>query len=123
MNIKLREVRKNAHVTQGDLAKMVGVDVKTVGNWERGVTVMNLEQVCDCAIALGCTPNDLCGWYEDNPRQDDARCDDPYTRELVDCFEASSDEGRRTIINVARSTRATTGEEQERGDSDAEEVA
>lgn len=63
----LKSIRTEAHMTQGQLAKLLGVDIKTVGNWERGRTALNLDDACAICDVLHCTPNDLCGWYLSHP--------------------------------------------------------
>ena len=70
MEFQLRNIRKAAKLTQGRLAAMLLVDIKTIGNWERGKTTPDIEQLWELAVALGCTPNDLLGWGLSHP--DDA---------------------------------------------------
>lgn len=62
MDLRIRELRREAKVTQAELAKLISVDTKTIGNWERGATEPDAKQVWDCAVALKCTPNDILGW-------------------------------------------------------------
>ena len=119
----LRQIRKSSGMTQSELASKVGVSERILGSWERGETGLTLDYACKCAVALGCTPNDLCGWYEDHPRESRSESTNPYAQELMDCFDGSSQEGRRTIINVARSMLETTGGAAQRGDARAEETA
>lgn len=110
MELQLRRIRKGKELSQQQLADSLGVDVKTIGNWERGITLMNIEQVWNCAEALGSSPNDICGWYMEHP-EDQAKppdISDPSLNELNDCWEAASDSGRGTMLDVARAMRATT---------------
>ena len=67
MKLQLRASRKQRRITQHDLAKQLAVDVTTIGNWERGNTVMNIEQLFRCCEILDSTPNELTGWYIDHP--------------------------------------------------------
>ena len=62
MNFLLKRMRKEMHLSQTELANSVGVSLSTVGSWERGESYPNSEQLWNCAVALGCTPNDLLGW-------------------------------------------------------------
>ena len=71
-SLKLREIRKSKKITQSELAEKIGVSERIVGGWERGETGLPLDDAYRCALALGCTPNDLCGWHDEHPR-DDAR--------------------------------------------------
>lgn len=43
--ITLEAARVNAHLTQKELAKIMGVSKYTVGNWESGKTEPTLSQV------------------------------------------------------------------------------
>ena len=49
MNLKLKQVRKENGYSQADLADALSVDIKTVGNWERGKTLPDIEQLWKCA--------------------------------------------------------------------------
>lgn len=68
MNIQLMKFRKAAGYSNRDtFANKIGVNKYTYRSWESGAATPNAEQVCMCADALGCTPNDIVGWYEDHP--------------------------------------------------------
>lgn len=67
MRLRLAELREKSPYTQEDMAKIAGVSPKTEWNWEQGKTYPNASQLWDMAVALGCTPNDLLGWYETHP--------------------------------------------------------
>ena len=67
MNLKLKQARKENGYSQADLADALNVDIKTVGNWERGKTLPDIEQLWKCAKVLHTDPNDLLGWYEEHP--------------------------------------------------------
>ncbi len=41
----LKSLRKNAKLTQGELAKIVGVDQRTVSAWENGVCEPSFEML------------------------------------------------------------------------------
>lgn len=106
MDLCLKQIRKENGISQTELAKRLGVDIKTVGNLERGKTVPDAEQVWNCAVALGCTPNDICGWYIDHPRT--AAVDEaPDARRLLSAYEELSDEGREVAVNVVSGLTAT----------------
>lgn len=106
MKFNLCRARKAAGLTQGELAKKIGVDIKTVGNWERENSYPNAEQVWNCAVALGCTPNDVLGW--DSGR--DGNGSQTLTAEeaeIVDCYRASAPQWQQ---NIAMTARAAAGE-------------
>lgn len=100
MNLHLRELRKAANFTQTDLARKIGVDLKTVSNWEIGNTVPNCEQLWNCAVALDCTPNDILGWYETHPQE--TALEDTYEKELIGCYRASTTARKGRILDTAR---------------------
>lgn len=107
MKLSIRNMRKKAGLTQTDLAEAIGVNLSTVGNWERLVTCPDAEQVWNCAVALGCTPNDILGWYEDHPREDNGERLTSEEREIVGCYRESTPQWRQ---NIAMTARAAAGE-------------
>lgn len=128
MELQLRTLRKAQKITQRGLAEMLGLDLKTIGNWESGRTILKLDDACRVCDALGCTPNDLCGWYIDHPEDRPAppgpaaHFADPYQAELHECYEASTPEGRSVILGTARGQRELSLKASERGEPQAEGV-
>ena len=122
MKLQLKALRKQKHMTQQALADQLGIDIGTVGNWERGRTMMSIEQLCNCCEALGCTPNEMTGWYIEPP--DDAPAAsgrvDPYEGELVECYRAATDEGRANILGNARGQRELSLKTSECGEHEAQ---
>lgn len=110
MKLNIRNMRKKAGLTQTDLAEAIGVNLSTVGNWERLVTCPDAEQVWNCAVALGCTPNDILGWYEDHPREDNGERLTSEEREIVGCYRQSTPQWRQ---NISMTARAAAGESKE----------
>lgn len=94
MKLKLRELRKMKHMSQTELAKKLEVNLRTVGAWERGETIMSAEQVWNCAEVLGTDPNELLGWYDEHPRPDSSR------DEMGGLMARLSPEGREVATNV-----------------------
>lgn len=105
MQFQLKEIRKKSHVSQVELADMIGVSTRTIGAWERGENLPDIEQVWNCAEALGSTPNDICGWYLEHPsdRAPVGEAADPLKRQVVDAYDAMNANGRSTLASVARS--------------------
>ena len=97
----IKEYRKRKHMTQRDLAEAINATERVVGSWERGETPICLDDACIVARALGCTPNDLCNWYEDNP-QVSVEYDGSYERELVDAARSMDEIGRDMLASNAR---------------------
>lgn len=114
MKLNIRNMRKSAGLTQAELAECMGVNLSTIGNWERLVTCPDAEQIWNCAVALGCTPNDILGWYEDHPREGSGELLTPEEREIVDCYRESAPQWRQNIAMTARSAAATSKDAAER---------
>lgn len=62
---RLREKRKEAGLTQTELAKMISVTDRTIQNYELGTRIpQNMKIVSDLAVALKTTPDYLLGTAE-----------------------------------------------------------
>lgn len=108
MNVQLMRLRKAAgYSNRDDFAKKIGVNKYTYRSWESGAAMMSVEQVWNCAVALGCTPNDILGWYEDHPREDSGERLTSEEREIVGCYRESTPQWRQ---NIAMTARAAAGE-------------
>ena len=105
MEIAIKKLRKLKRMSQTDLAESVGVNLRTVGAWERGETIPNALQVWACAVALGTDPNTVLGWYEEHPRE--APAPDPAHRGLVESYDSLSEEGREVADSVMAGLRVT----------------
>lgn len=101
MKLQLRDIRKKSRVSQEELAKKVGVSSRAVGAWERGENYPSAEQIWNCAVALGSTPNDLMGWYIDHP-QEATQHIDPEHAELVGCYDQCTDDRKDSLMRQAR---------------------
>lgn len=101
MNLKLKQARKENGYSQADLADALNVDIKTVGNWERGKTLPDIEQLWKCAKVLHTDPNDLLGWYEEHP-EDRPTAPAGAEGELIVCYRQSTEKRRSKILETAR---------------------
>ena len=101
MNLKLKQARKENGYSQADLADALNVDIKTVGNWERGKTLPDIEQLWKCAKILRTDPNDLLGWYEEHP-EDRPAAPAGAEGELIVCYRQSTEKRRSKILETAR---------------------
>lgn len=101
MNLKLKQARKENGYSQADLANALNVDIKTVGNWERGKTLPDIEQLWKCAKVLHTDPNDLLGWYEEHP-EDKPSAPAGAEGELIVCYRKSTEKRRSKILETAR---------------------
>ena len=61
---QIRESRKQAHLTQAELAEMVGVAEITIRQYEAGKRKPSMAQIEKLASALGVLPTTLIGWEE-----------------------------------------------------------
>ena len=109
MKLQLKTLRKEKKITQGELSSLLNVDIKTVGNWERGETMMSIEQLCRCCEILGATPNEMTGWYIEHPEDiPDAvkTCSDPRRMAMIESYDALTDDGKtlasEMVASVAR---------------------
>ncbi len=108
--LMLREIRKSKKMTQGELAQAVGVSERTVGGWERGETGLPLDYAMAVSEALGCTPNDLCGWYVEHP--DDASPDlSPDEAELLGNYRGSAPRWKSNLSMTARAAAGDSNDE------------
>ena len=123
MILQLRSIRKKRRMSQSDLAHAIGANLRTVGSWERGETMMSIEQLCNCCEALECTPNDLCGWYLEHPNieRDTPQYEDAYQEELNRCYLACTPERKGRILDTARDAALASGEAAKRAVLEAEE--
>ena len=100
MGFNLRQLRKASKMTQSELAQAISVDIKTIGNWERGETFPDADQLWSCAEALNCSPNDILGWYESHPCE--IVLEDSFEKELVTCYRDSTVQRKAAILQTAR---------------------
>ena len=121
MDLQLRRLRVEAGLSQTQLAEKVGVSLKTVRNWERGETAITLEDAYNCAVALDCTPNDLCGWPEG--KNEGRSFPDPFELELVDCYRSSTSQRKASVLQTARDAAAMSKYGSERLVPEAEGVS
>lgn len=103
MKLRLRELRKDKKLSQSEVAEMVGVTVRVVGGWERQDTQITLEDAVAVSKALGCTPNDLCGWYDEHPKTSgETGWVSHYDSELKSITDQMDEKGRQLLASNAR---------------------
>ena len=106
----IRQLRKKLHISQTDFASRIGVSLRTVGSWERGESIPNAEQIWSCAVALGCSPNEILGWEEEAS----VGTENAFERELLDCYRASTPARQDRILDTARDAAGMSKEAAER---------
>ena len=92
MDVRLREIRDRRGISQERLAAMLGVKVSRYGSWERGDRMLSLEQAYKCAVALGCTIDEIAGY---TPKADSV------LRRISDRYESMNERGRRQLADAA----------------------
>lgn len=115
VELQIKQLRKKSHISQTELANSIGVSLRTVGSWEREESLPNAEQVWNCAVSLGCSPNDICGWYIDHPEDRPAPPGDPGAAELLGCYRSCTPERQDALLNLARDSALLSGGAAERG--------
>ena len=60
--MKLKEIRSRIGLTQKQLADQMDTTQQTIARWETGKTVLNVDQIRDLCVVLGCTADELLGW-------------------------------------------------------------
>lgn len=111
MELQLKKIRKAQKITQKQMADILGVDLKTVGNWELGKTAIKLDDACRICRALRCTPNDLCGWYIDHPEDMPQQSSPPLApdeAEVVDGYRSCTTEWKRNLRMSVEAARAAS---------------
>ena len=96
MELQLAKYRKLAGFKSRDaFAEYIGVNKYTYRSWESGLAMMNLEQAYDCAVALGCTLNDLVGMSTSHVYSDKRQA-------LINGhFESFNDSGKTELATIA----------------------
>lgn len=95
--LKLKELRKAAGMTQQQLADVTGIRLGTLRTYEQGVSgALSLSDAVLICNALGTTPDDLCGWWDDHPRPARAEYADDRQAALNRAYESMNEKGRET---------------------------
>lgn len=97
MELQLKSLRKKAGYTQEEFAKLIGAKYRTYASWERQEYAMTLEDAYTCAIALGCTIDELAGMPEQAPSFSEAR-----KNALIGYYDSMNDKGRDLLVQSAK---------------------
>lgn len=111
MQLRLKELRKQAGLTQQDLCDATEIKLGTLRTWEQGTASIKLEDAVSICRALHCTPNDLCGWYIDHPEDAPRDASPPLAPDeasVVEGYRSCTPEWRRNIrMNVEAAKAAS----------------
>lgn len=102
MDLQLKRIRSLKGFSQEDMATKLGIKKSRYGTWERGERTMSFPQACACADILGCTTDELAG------RKPIRSFADPRQASINASFENMNDNGKDTLVSVARSMEKDT---------------
>ena len=114
MNLQLKRLRNLKGLSQEDIAERLGIKKSRYGTWERGERMMSLEQAYKVTEILGCTLDELVG------REPTRSFSDPGQSALNACYENMNEDGKGTLVSVARSLERDTAN---RIEKDGEELS
>ena len=114
MNLQLKRFRSLKGYSQDEMAQKLGIKKSRYGTWERGERMMSLEQAYNVTEILGCTLDELVG------RDHSRGFADPGQAALNACYENMNDDGKGTLVSVARSLERDTAN---RIEKDGEELS
>lgn len=115
--LRLKELRKAAGFnTQKSIADYLGIKERRYASWERQEVALTLEDAYKLALALKCTPNDLCGWDETHHQSEpNDLVLKPDEREIVSNYRQSTPQWKQNIQMTARAAAGESKEASERG--------
>ena len=111
MQLRLKELRKQAGLTQQELCDATQIKLGTLRTWEQGTASIKLDDACRICRALRCTPNDLCGWYIDHPEDMPQQTSPPLAQdeaEVVDGYRSCTTEWKRNLRMSVEAARAAS---------------
>lgn len=120
--LRLKELRKQAGFkTQAEIAAHLGIKERKYASWEREEVALTLEDAYMLAMALNCTPNDLCGWPEglNAGRQ----FNDRFEQELLDCYRACTTRRQDRILDTARDAAGMSKDDAKHYSSEPKQIA
>ena len=88
MEILLKEMLGKRNVRKEEIAEKFSVDRRTYGSWGRGEQMINLEQACNCVVALHCSIDKIVGRPPCNPSE----FSDPREAEPHRCYRSCNQE-------------------------------
>lgn len=83
---------------------------------------MSLEDACRVCDALGCIPNDLCGWYDEYPEDRPSAFVTRDETALIDNYRVSPPDVRLVITQIAWLGTGSKGKERHDASPEAEAV-
>lgn len=121
MDLQLMRLRKDAGFKSRKAfadALGDGYSERRIKSWEDGDRMLSLKQACDCADLLDCSLDELAGRDFSPPAHSD-----PWQAELNRCYEDSTPDRKRRIVDTARDAALASGDAAERAVDGAEGVS
>ena len=97
--MRLKELRKSRKLTQGDVARFLGIPQKTYQNYEREVRDPDSDMLCKLADLYGVTLDDLFGRQATNDFSKGISTDEV---ELIHLYRRMDQEDRQGFMVTAR---------------------
>lgn len=102
---RIKRVRKQARLTQAQLANKAHVSSQVISNWERGYTTPNSEDIKNLAAALKCSVEELLGNVEktisnNEETEFEAWVNDPEIDKFYREFKESPEERKKALLAV-----------------------
>lgn len=72
MRNRIKECRKEAGMTQGELGKAINADRRVIYRWESGIVEPRIKAWEQLANALNVSPTYLVGWTDENDKTNNA---------------------------------------------------
>lgn len=92
MRIRISEIRKAKGISQGDLAKKVGISGPYLHQLEKGIRKITMERQKEIADALGVDPRDLVDFSSSEEQVD----------QIMEAFDRASPADRAMILSWAQ---------------------
>ena len=100
---RLKAARKQANLTQDELADKAGISVVTLSKLETGVNRPAFDILLALSLALKRSPNDLIGWHDEDREGDGSR--KRLLRKLELAVDSLSDEWIEQLISISETAQ------------------
>lgn len=102
--MRLRELRKNAGLSQKEFAKRFGAAQNTVSQWETGARSIDDETLCKLSAYFGVSVDYLLGLSDE--KKSPAENLSGAKREMIELVDQLSDEQVSKLLQIAKAALA-----------------
>lgn len=113
MNLKLREYREKAGLTQEQLGNVLDKSFSTIKAWEAGKSFPNAKMIWKMCEFFDTDPNTFMGWYDTHPREDASLSQ--VESVLIQDFRQCSPDRKRKAADAVRDQRSLSEKQEEDG--------